>query len=103
MEAVPRVTGVVAPLPQQLCRCDIIEDVRLINDLAMKAAPHKTGMLILGGGVPKHHICNANLMRNGADFAVYINTGQVRLPVRLNACCMQPPPHCAQRCKPCTI
>jgi len=44
----------------------------------MKAAPHKTGMIILGGGVPKHHICNANLMRNGADFAVYINTGQVR-------------------------
>lgn len=28
-------------------------------------------------GVPKHHICNANLMRNGADFAVYINTAQV--------------------------
>jgi len=24
----------------------------------------------------KHHICNANLMRNGADFSVYINTGQ---------------------------
>ncbi len=22
----------------------------------------------------KHHICNANLMRNGADFSVYINT-----------------------------
>ena len=22
----------------------------------------------------KHHICNANLMRNGADYAVYINT-----------------------------
>lgn len=27
-------------------------------------------------GVPKHHICNANLMRNGADFAVYLNTAQ---------------------------
>ncbi len=27
-----------------------------------------TGMIILGGGVIKHHICNANLMRNGADF-----------------------------------
>lgn len=27
-------------------------------------------------GVPKHHINNANLMRNGADFAVYINTAQ---------------------------
>lgn len=23
----------------------------------------------------KHHICNANLMRNGADFSVYVNTG----------------------------
>jgi deoxyhypusine synthase len=31
-------------------------------------------MIILGGGVVKHHICNANLMRNGADFAVFINT-----------------------------
>lgn len=29
-----------------------------------------------GGGVPKHHICNANLMKNGADFAVYLNTAQ---------------------------
>ena len=34
--------------------------------------------LILGGGVIKHHVCNANLMRNGADFSVFINTGQVR-------------------------
>ncbi len=27
-------------------------------------------------GVPKHHICNANLMRNGADFSVFVNTAQ---------------------------
>ena len=27
-------------------------------------------------GVAKHHICNANLMKNGADFAVFINTAQ---------------------------
>jgi len=33
-------------------------------------------MLILGGGLVKHHICNANLMRNGADYSVFINTGQ---------------------------
>lgn len=32
--------------------------------------------IILGGGLIKHHTCNANLMRNGADFSVYINTGQ---------------------------
>jgi deoxyhypusine synthase len=33
-------------------------------------------LIILGGGLVKHHICNANLMRNGADYAVFINTGQ---------------------------
>lgn len=35
----------------------------------------KTGVVILGGGIVKHHILNANLMRNGADYACYINTG----------------------------
>jgi len=30
-------------------------------------------------GLPKHHIANANLMRNGADYAVYLNTAQVQL------------------------
>jgi deoxyhypusine synthase len=34
----------------------------------------KSGMIVLGGGVIKHHINNANLMRNGADFSVCINT-----------------------------
>ena len=54
---------------------DIAMDIKLINDLAVKAK--KTGMIILGGGLVKHHICNANLMRNGSDFTVFINTGQV--------------------------
>lgn len=53
---------------------DIAGDIRRINDIALKAK--KTGMIILGGGLVKHHTCNANLMRNGADFAVYINTAQ---------------------------
>eukprot|EP00298_Acanthocystis_sp_HF-20_P001488 c11904_g1_i2.p1 GENE.c11904_g1_i2~~c11904_g1_i2.p1 ORF type:complete len:371 (+),score=140.70 c11904_g1_i2:36-1115(+) len=53
---------------------DIAQDIKLLNQLAMKAK--KTGMIILGGGMVKHHICNANLMRNGADFAVLINTAQ---------------------------
>eukprot|EP00741_Cyanophora_paradoxa_P007332 tig00001107_g7092.t1 len=51
---------------------DIVSDLRAINSSAVYA--RKTGMIILGGGVIKHHVCNANLMRNGADFAVYINT-----------------------------
>ena len=53
---------------------DIASDIRRINSLAVRA--RKTGIIILGGGVVKHHICNANLMRNGADFTVFINTGQ---------------------------
>lgn len=55
-------------------RVDIVEDIRKINRMAMEAK--KTGMVILGGGLIKHHICNANLMRNGADFSVFINTAQ---------------------------
>ena len=55
---------------------DLVQDIRLLNDLAVKASC--SGMIILGGGVVKHHTCNANLMRNGADFSVFINTGQVR-------------------------
>lgn len=53
---------------------DVVEDIRGINDIAVRA--HCTGQIILGGGLVKHHTCNANLMRNGADFSVYINTGQ---------------------------
>lgn len=55
-------------------RLDIIEDVRRMNSQAVYAA--HTGMIILGGGLVKHHICNANLMRNGADFCVFLNTAQ---------------------------
>eukprot|EP00511_Aplanochytrium_stocchinoi_P002889 CAMPEP_0204841974 /NCGR_PEP_ID=MMETSP1346-20131115/44335_1 /ASSEMBLY_ACC=CAM_ASM_000771 /TAXON_ID=215587 /ORGANISM="Aplanochytrium stocchinoi, Strain GSBS06" /LENGTH=368 /DNA_ID=CAMNT_0051980485 /DNA_START=104 /DNA_END=1210 /DNA_ORIENTATION=- len=53
---------------------DIAGDIRGMNDEALNAK--KTGMVILGGGLAKHHTCNANLMRNGADFSVFINTAQ---------------------------
>jgi len=55
-------------------KLDIAEDLGHVNTMAVKS--QKTGVIILGGGFIKHHICNANLMRNGADLAVYINTGQ---------------------------
>lgn len=55
-------------------KIDIVQDIRKINTLAMDAK--KSGLIILGSGVVKHHICNANMMRNGADYAVYINTAQ---------------------------
>jgi len=53
-------------------RLDIAEDITHINNLAVYSK--NTGMVIIGGGLVKHHICNANLMRNGADFSVYLNT-----------------------------
>lgn len=55
-------------------KVDIVEDIRKINTMAVRAK--RAGMIILGGGVIKHHIANACLMRNGAESAVYINTGQ---------------------------
>ncbi|KAI0065726.1 Deoxyhypusine synthase [Artomyces pyxidatus] len=53
---------------------DIVGDIRSLNELARKSI--KAGMIILGGGVCKHQIANAMLIRNGADYSVYINTGQ---------------------------
>ncbi|XP_020402950.1 deoxyhypusine synthase 2 isoform X1 [Zea mays] len=55
---------------------DIVQDVRLMNAETIHASPRKTGIILLGGGLPKHHICNANMLRDGADYAVYVNTAQ---------------------------
>ena len=35
-------------------------DIRRLNRQALRAV--HSGMIILGGGVTKHHVCNANLM-----------------------------------------
>jgi len=53
---------------------DIVTDIRELNESSRKA--RKAGMIILGGGVCKHQIANAMLIRNGADYSVFINTGQ---------------------------
>jgi deoxyhypusine synthase len=53
---------------------DTAADVKALNDITMEAK--KTGLIILGSGIVKHHILNSNMMRNGADYAVYINTAQ---------------------------
>ncbi len=55
-------------------KIDIARDMKKLNDLTFNAK--KTGLIILGSGVVKHHILNANMLRNGCDFAVYINNAQ---------------------------
>jgi deoxyhypusine synthase len=59
--------------PLQL-RIDIVEDIRRINMLTVHAKA--VGAIVLGGGVVKHHIMNACLMRNGCDWVVFVNTAQ---------------------------
>jgi deoxyhypusine synthase len=53
---------------------DIAADMHKLNEFTMKAK--KTGLIILGSGIIKHHICNSNMFRNGADYAVYVNSQQ---------------------------
>ncbi|EDR12843.1 uncharacterized protein LACBIDRAFT_246018 [Laccaria bicolor S238N-H82] len=53
---------------------DIVQDIRSLNELSRRS--RKAGMIVLGGGVCKHQIANAMLIRNGADYSVFINTGQ---------------------------
>jgi deoxyhypusine synthase len=55
-------------------KLDLVGDIHRLNKSAMSAK--KTMMMILGGGVAKHHVCNANLMRNGADLSIFINNAQ---------------------------
>lgn len=43
-----------------ICLTAFFSDLRRLNSMAMKAV--NTGMIIIGGGLIKHHICNANLM-----------------------------------------
>ena len=39
--------------------------------MALKAK--KSGVICLGGGVVKHHIMNANIWRNGANYGKTLN------------------------------
>ncbi|MEK6822372.1 MAG: deoxyhypusine synthase [Nanoarchaeota archaeon] len=49
---------------------DMYKIVRLTQDA------DKTGCILLGGGSPKHYVLNAQLFRDGTEYAVYINTAQ---------------------------
>ncbi len=53
-------------------KIDISEDIVRIVNIALNA--EKTGIIMLGGGFVKHHVCNANLFREGANYVVYVST-----------------------------
>lgn len=53
---------------------DISQDMVDLTSIAMNAK--KVGAILLGGGIAKHYTLNANIFRDGLDYAVYINTAQ---------------------------
>lgn len=53
-------------------KLDIADDIVIMNELAINAK--ETGAIIIGGSLPKHHIMNANMMREGTKYTIYITT-----------------------------
>ncbi|MEW5896060.1 MAG: deoxyhypusine synthase [Nanoarchaeota archaeon] len=53
---------------------DVSKEMKDMIDLVLNCG--KTGAIILGGGTSKHFTLNANIFKEGLDYAVYINTAQ---------------------------
>ncbi|MEM4335762.1 MAG: deoxyhypusine synthase [Candidatus Anstonellales archaeon] len=53
---------------------DVTKDMKRLADIVLNA--EKTGAVVLGGGISKHHIIGVNLLRGGLDYAVYVTTAQ---------------------------
>jgi deoxyhypusine synthase len=53
-------------------RLNLLKDSGEINDIVFTAK--KTGALIIGGGISKHHTIWWNQFKNGLDYAVYVST-----------------------------
>ncbi|MGV8150828.1 MAG: deoxyhypusine synthase family protein, partial [Candidatus Woesearchaeota archaeon] len=51
---------------------DVIGDHKKIVSMVLES--EKTGAILLGGGTPKHYILDANIYRDGLDYAVYVTT-----------------------------
>jgi deoxyhypusine synthase len=53
-------------------RIDVLKDEQLLNDMVWET--EKSGALIVGGGISKHHTIWWNQFRGGLDYAVYLTT-----------------------------
>ncbi|MEM2272736.1 MAG: deoxyhypusine synthase [Candidatus Bathyarchaeia archaeon] len=53
-------------------KIDVLKDEQELNDLIFSAK--RTGALIIGGGISKHHVIWWNQFKGGLDYAVYITT-----------------------------
>ncbi|AOL15639.1 deoxyhypusine synthase [Sulfolobus sp. A20] len=55
-------------------RINLFEDMKLVKDLIFSCK--KSGALIIGGGISKHHTIWWNQFKDGLDYAVYVTTAQ---------------------------
>ncbi|RLG60745.1 deoxyhypusine synthase [Candidatus Geothermarchaeota archaeon] len=53
-------------------KIDLLKDEKLLCDLVWEAK--KSGALIIGGGISKHHVLWWNQFKDGLNYAVYITT-----------------------------
>jgi deoxyhypusine synthase len=53
-------------------KIDALKDEKLLSDLIWNAK--RSGALIIGGGISKHHVIWWNQFKDGLDYAVYITT-----------------------------
>lgn len=53
-------------------KLDLVAETKRFHTITLDAK--KTGALILGAGLVKHMILNSNMLRNGMDYCVYVNT-----------------------------
>ena len=53
---------------------DITKEMKVMVDLVLNT--EKTAAICLGSGITKHFTLNANIFKEGLDYAVYINTGE---------------------------
>ncbi|MFH1107121.1 MAG: deoxyhypusine synthase [Candidatus Micrarchaeota archaeon] len=51
---------------------DVTADMGALGTMVLSAK--RTGALVLGGGISKHHTIAVNLLRGGLDYAVYVTT-----------------------------
>ncbi|MDG6981088.1 MAG: deoxyhypusine synthase family protein, partial [Nitrososphaerota archaeon] len=55
-------------------KINLLQDEHELSDIIFDAK--KTGALMLGGGISKHHVIWWNAFKGGLDYAVYITTAQ---------------------------
>ena len=55
-------------------KIDVLKDEQKLSDMVFEAK--RSGALIIGGGISKHHVIWWNAFKEGLDYAVYITTAQ---------------------------